>query len=55
MGSSTVKERGPAYFTTLNSNTNVFETVPEYPEFSWVEALVNAVAHREYAMEGAYA
>ena len=28
--------------------------MPEYPEFAWTEALVNAIAHREYALEGAY-
>ena len=25
-----------------------FEAVPEYPEFAWKEALVNAIAHRDY-------
>jgi len=25
-----------------------FEGVPEYPEFAWQEALVNAIAHRDY-------
>ena len=25
-----------------------FEGVPEYPEFAWKEALVNAIAHRDY-------
>lgn len=30
-----------------------FRPVPEYPEFSWKEALLNAVAHRDYAVEGA--
>lgn len=30
-----------------------FRAVPEYPEFSWKEALLNAVAHRDYAVEGA--
>jgi ATP-dependent DNA helicase RecG len=25
-----------------------FERVPEYPEFAWQEALVNAIAHRDY-------
>jgi ATP-dependent DNA helicase RecG len=29
-----------------------FRTVPEYPEFSWKEAILNAVAHRDYAAEG---
>lgn len=30
-----------------------FRAVPEYPEFSWKEALLNAIAHRDYAVEGA--
>ena len=41
-------------FTTLNPATSLFETTPEYPEFAWTELLVNAVTHREYAMEGAF-
>lgn len=41
-------------FTTLNPNTSLFETAPEYPEFAWTELVVNALTHREYAMEGAY-
>lgn len=41
-------------FTSLNPATSLFETTPEYPEFAWTELLVNAVTHREYAMEGAY-
>jgi toxin-antitoxin system, toxin component, fic family len=28
--------------------------VPEYPEFAWLEGIVNAVTHREYAMSGSY-
>ncbi len=31
---------------------NRFREVPEYPEFSWKEALLNAVAHRDYLTEG---
>jgi ATP-dependent DNA helicase RecG len=30
-----------------------FRPMPEYPEFSWKEALLNAVAHRDYVVEGA--
>lgn len=41
-------------FTSLNFSTGLFETVPEYPEFAWLEGIVNAVAHREYSMEGAF-
>jgi ATP-dependent DNA helicase RecG len=29
-----------------------FRTVPEYPEFSWKEAILNAAAHRDYNVEG---
>ncbi|SNU05005.1 ATP-dependent DNA helicase RecG [Lachnospiraceae bacterium] len=41
-------------FNALNPNTGKFSVVPEYPEFAWVEGIVNAVAHREYGMEGKY-
>ncbi|PIU67350.1 MAG: hypothetical protein COS84_04755 [Armatimonadetes bacterium CG07_land_8_20_14_0_80_40_9] len=29
-----------------------FKTIPEYPEFAWQEAIVNAVAHRSYSITG---
>lgn len=29
-----------------------FRPMPEYPEFTWKEALLNAVAHRDYAVTG---
>ena len=38
-------------FTALSDEAK-FETSPEYPEFAWVEGIVNAVAHREYAIMG---
>ena len=41
-------------FTALNSKTGKFQIVPEYPEFAWLEGIVNAVTHREYAMTGQY-
>lgn len=41
-------------FTALNTDTGKFQIVPEYPEFAWLEGIVNAVAHREYAMSGSY-
>ena len=39
-------------FTALDPNTGRFQIVPEYPEFAWLEGVVNAVTHREYAMSG---
>jgi ATP-dependent DNA helicase RecG len=30
----------------------IFETSPEYPEFAWQEAVVNAVTHRAYNLGG---
>jgi ATP-dependent DNA helicase RecG len=41
-------------FTALNLKTGKFETVPEYPEFAWLEGIVNAVTHREYGLTGSY-
>ena len=41
-------------FTALNIQTGRFQIVPEYPEFAWLEGIVNAVTHREYAMSGQY-
>ena len=41
-------------FTALNQQTGRFQTVPEYPEFAWLEGIVNAVAHREYGMSGGH-
>ncbi len=29
-----------------------FRETPEYPEFAWQEAIVNAVAHRDYEVQG---
>jgi len=29
-----------------------FREVPEYPDFAWQEAIVNAVAHRDYGDQG---
>lgn len=29
-----------------------FKVIPEYPEFAWQEAIVNAVAHRSYSITG---
>lgn len=41
-------------FTALNPATGKFQIVPEYPEFAWLEGIVNAVTHREYALVGRY-
>ena len=41
-------------FTALNLSTGRFQIVPEYPEFAWLEGVVNAVTHREYGMAGSY-
>lgn len=41
-------------FTLLDANSGKFKIVPEYPEFAWQEGIVNAVAHREYALVGSY-
>jgi len=29
-----------------------FKEIPEYPEFAWQEAIVNAIAHRDYEVQG---
>jgi ATP-dependent DNA helicase RecG len=39
-------------FTVLNQKNAKFEMIPEYPEFAWVEGLINAIIHREYALTG---
>jgi ATP-dependent DNA helicase RecG len=39
-------------FTSLNVETGKFETVPEYPEGTWLEGIVNAVTHRSYNLSG---
>ena len=31
-----------------------FVKVPEYPDFAWLEGLVNAVTHRDYSISGDY-
>ena len=41
-------------FVSLDRETGQFRTITEYPEFAWQEGIVNAVAHREYAMQGDY-
>lgn len=41
-------------FTSLDGRTGRFQVVPEYPEFAWLEGVVNAVTHRQYSMSGRY-
>ena len=41
-------------FTALDESSGKFLVVPEYPEFAWLEGIVNAVTHREYALTGAF-
>ena len=41
-------------FTMLDVQSGKFHIVPEYPEFAWLEGIVNAVTHREYAMSGVF-
>lgn len=42
---------GDAY---LLSKEGVFVRIPEYPPFTWLEGLVNAVTHRDYSIQGDY-
>jgi ATP-dependent DNA helicase RecG len=38
-------------FQTLDA-TGKFKAVPEYPEFAWLEGIVNALTHRDYSQQG---
>lgn len=38
-------------FQTLGRDGK-FKTVPEYPEFAWLEGIVNALTHRDYSQRG---
>lgn len=40
-------------FQTLDEDGR-FRAYPEYPEFAWLEGLVNAVTHRDYSLRGEY-
>ena len=41
-------------FTRQEHESGRFEESPEYPEFSWFEGIINAVAHRDYAASGQF-
>ena len=41
-------------FMALDAVSGKFHSIPEYPEFAWLEGIVNAVTHREYSMTGRY-
>ena len=36
------------------SRDGTFVKIPEYPPFTWLEGLVNAVTHRDYSLQGDY-
>ena len=36
------------------SREGLFVRIPEYPPFTWLEGLVNAVTHRDYSIQGDY-
>ena len=36
------------------SKEGLFVKIPEYPPFTWLEGLVNAVTHRDYSIQGDY-
>ena len=41
-------------FTRQEHGSGRFVEKPEYPEFPWVEGIINAVAHRDYAAFGQF-
>ncbi len=41
-------------FTKQEHGSGKFVESPEYPEFPWVEGIINAVAHRDYAASGQF-
>ncbi|MBA3530085.1 MAG: putative DNA binding domain-containing protein [Propionibacteriaceae bacterium] len=38
--------------TRLDEDTGQFVTIAELPRFAWLEAIVNAVTHRSYSLQG---
>lgn len=41
-------------FTRQEHGSGRFVENPEYPEFPWVEGIINAIAHRDYAASGQF-
>lgn len=41
-------------FTRQEHGSGRFVESPEYPEFPWLEGIINAVAHRDYAASGQF-
>lgn len=41
-------------FTKQEHGSGKFVESPEYPEFPWLEGMINAVAHRDYAASGQF-
>ncbi len=41
-------------FTKQEHGSGKFVESPEYPEFPWLEGIINAVAHRDYAASGQF-
>ena len=41
-------------FTRQEHGSGKFVESPEYPEFPWLEGIINAVAHRDYAASGQF-
>lgn len=41
-------------FTKQDRDSGKFVESPEYPEFPWLEGIINAVAHRDYAASGQF-
>lgn len=35
-------------------NDGIFKIIPEYPEFPWLEGVINAITHRNYSLQGDY-
>jgi ATP-dependent DNA helicase RecG len=40
--------------TRLDDQSGQFVTIPEIPRFAWLEAIVNAVTHRSYSLQGGH-